>query len=488
MKKIIGTISTVIMVAAGLTACAGADLRIAAPKDNERLQKKAAEALKEEGTLQGTPEYYAFSYENEDKTLKITADAEVVVPKKTQIPMYQVECGGFSQELVTKVYDYFFPDGETYRYEGSEMTKAKCQEMIDEVQEWIEAVPKMDDLTEEGKEALLTSYQERLDRLTARYDDLPEEAEVKAVKVDSTLVASVDSTDAGKELGLDANGKAGSLSVTSSDIDAGGWSRLTFKKADGYTYGGFGVEKAEPETADALFEEEIGISYEQAKGIADDFCKQIGVETKMFESFAQTGVKDVISSARGKEIVTEDRHTAYQFFYRRTKDGIPFATTASTLVPDDDDELIWCYEQMSICVEKDGIAYIDWQFPLTVTKTVSEDAALISFADATAVFEELMPMICEEKLAENTTASWESYDVSVESVELCLMRVRDTGGGRTGLLTPAWVFYGNEKTGRHFYDESEKEWVNNESEKDEPFIVFAVNAVDGSMIDLVEGR
>jgi hypothetical protein len=63
---------------------------------------------------------------------------------------------------------------------------------------------------------------------------------------------------------------------------------------------------------------------------------------------------------------------------------------------------------------------------------------------------------------------------------LHLVRVRD-GGGLTGLYTPAWVFYGKETR------IAERSGVVFEGTEDQPWILMAINAVDGSIIDLIAG-
>ncbi len=489
-----GCIILAATVMIGLTACRNADTVSQAPKDNERLVEQAHENEGNENVVssaeRNVSERYTYSYENEDKTFRLTADADIVLPEAEAVPMYRVEECGYSQELVTKVYDYFFPDGETYRYEGNELTKDKCQEMIEEQQKLIDAVPDRDDLSEEGKEALLQQLQGRLERLQDRYDDLPEEASATAVKVDSTLQEEPDSTDYGKVLGLYAEGKDGELWVTSSDPDAGGWSHLDFYKKGGYSYTFGEDEPIDSEHVDAAVVQEIGISCEEAQKISDDFFRQIGIEANVCASFARIGVAEEMNLMAGTDNVMENHHTAYRFVYMRAKNGVPFGTTSANLTPEhaELDDRIWCYERISVFVEKGGIVRVNWEFPLTVTEIVSDSADLISYEDAAAVFEEIMPLMYGEKLKENTDTFQWNFNVNVDRIELCLMRVRDADKSkRTGLLTPAWVFYGSEISTARSYDAGTGEWIDIESQQTAPWIALAVNAVDGSVIDLVEG-
>ena len=57
-----------------------------------------------------------------------------------------------------------------------------------------------------------------------------------------------------------------------------------------------------------------------------------------------------------------------------------------------------------------------------------------------------------------------------------LLRIREINTiERTGLYVPAWVFYG----GRLIDQNPDKKWA--------PRIVFALNAIDGSVIDMEMG-
>ena len=115
----------------GFTACAKTpDSSIVKQKDVDRLREDAKKTPDEDETLKETakkaPKHYDYTYENEDKTLTVKADADVWLPDKDTIPMYEAAGEGFSQELTSAVYNYFFEGEETYKLEGTDMTKAKC--------------------------------------------------------------------------------------------------------------------------------------------------------------------------------------------------------------------------------------------------------------------------------------------------------------------------------------------------------------------------
>ena len=115
--------------------------------------------------------------------------------------------------------------------------------------------------------------------------------------------------------------------------------------------------------------------------------------------------------------------------------------------------------------------------------TVSGDVSVIPFEKAAAVFEQMEPLIAQGNVSadEENSQSESSYDIRVDRVELNLIRVRDSGD-LTGLYAPAWVFYGKES---HFIKDAER--VTEGEVRHAPWIVMAVNAVDGSVIDIIAG-
>lgn len=111
---------------------------------------------------------------------------------------------------------------------------------------------------------------------------------------------------------------------------------------------------------------------------------------------------------------------------------------------------------------------------------MNDDVQILPFDDASRIFEEMAPLIYQGKNAafEEEAGKSSQEVISVDKVELNLMRTRD-GGGLTGLYVPAWVFYGTEEygtnlSGEHFTSQS-------------PWIFLAINAVDGSVIDVKAG-
>ncbi len=86
----------------------------------------------------------------------------------------------------------------------------------------------------------------------------------------------------------------------------------------------------------------------------------------------------------------------------------------------------------------------------------------------------------EGTLATHDAVGWDvpndTFELTVTEVRLELIRSRASGGERTGLLTPAWVFYGTIGGTAAVGDVGFF-----------PAIVLAVNAVDGTVLDVDKG-
>lgn len=140
-----------------------------------------------------------------------------------------------------------------------------------------------------------------------------------------------------------------------------------------------------------------------------------------------------------------------------------------------DYSISWPLEQISFVINDAGILDIRWESPTQITETISQDTPFISFDQASQIFKQMCPLIYAGKAASIPNAA---YNIQVTKVELCLFRVRDNGTSRTGLLIPAWLFYGDEGL-----------CVNHSEPMSSapPNIILAINAVDQTIIDLTQG-
>ena len=179
---------------------------------------------------------------------------------------------------------------------------------------------------------------------------------------------------------------------------------------------------------------------------------------------------------------------AWQFYYARMADNIPIMlNTIAGGSTGSEFQISWNYEYICFTVDNNGIASVHWMSPIAIGDVVQENAVLKSFPEIMGVFEKMVRVQYEPML--NTRYPDGNIEINVDDIELCLMRVREPNGdGTTGLLVPAWVFYGHNiathSTGEQSFDFSggiAYRWPQ------APIVLFAINAIDGSVINFTWG-
>lgn len=471
-------------------------------KNTETLVSKATEEDESRKTLaenkKSPPEHYSWSFDNNAGTLHMDVQADVELPESETIPMYRLSCTGFTQEQVTGLYNYLFQGRETWKREGQSRTKADCEKDIVEAKRHLEEIKQeTTDRSKEEREQVIAYNQQFVDDLLAEYETLPEESQEKKVPVDSTLV-EVTSSVAGEDgesreevaLGLTCESDVGDLfTVNNAPVNSPGWPGLYYEKEGKYRYDHDIMDAMTPQEADEKKSPDLPYTYEEAKAMADEVPKAMGIDAELVQTGLIEGYKDNGADTGSKEEVPAEpagAYTAFQFQYARVVDGTPVATTSSNYVSDDETALVWPYETITILVSEVGIQRITWDSPVAAEETVANDVPILPFEEAREIFEELAPLAHEGKVEQRSDENASvSLEVHVNQVRLSLMRVKNDGGERKGLYVPAWVFYGTETTHYNYQDPG---LDNNEPfTESTPWIVLAVNAVDGTVIDQVEG-
>ncbi len=135
---------------------------------------------------------------------------------------------------------------------------------------------------------------------------------------------------------------------------------------------------------------------------------------------------------------------------------------------------------MTFYVDDSGIVGLRWESPYDLGERVTEDAALLPFDEVTAIFEKMfvvaydnddLPFDISIPVSE---ARWDGKDIHVQvnEVRLGYTRIAEMDKEETGLLVPAWDFFGviTDEDGNVLSDGPESS-------------LLTVNAVDGDIID-----
>jgi hypothetical protein len=228
---------------------------------------------------------------------------------------------------------------------------------------------------------------------------------------------------------------------------------------------------------------QIQTTQEQAITVGDQLIRELGVSDISCVAAEQcwggsfdpdaSGVRGLPTAAYG---VTNPFRCVWRLRYTRTFNGLP--TTYDTipcqpyLDPEDDNEELPFvdYENIQVYVDDTGIVGFRWAAPLTTGDVLIKDAAVLPFREIMKVFSGAFLVANDWS---NSPAS--EMDFRITQIRFGYVRIRDADVYDTGILIPAWDFYGEcvyDPNGDlpeygFRYDQS----------------MFTINAIDGSIID-----
>ena len=485
-----------------ITACEKqSDESLAAPKNMERLASAAAETAVEENSLEKQketiPQTYRFEYENNDNTLAISVNAPVHTPEGAGLSTYQAVEGNISQELATNIYNYLFPDGKTYIFTGTDRTKSVIQDDIEELEQWIEEVKADDTLDDDTKQDSIQDMQSIIANYEQEYKNAPKQSTKKKTAVDSTLQKN-ESPDSGQDYDSmlyceTENGS--SLSIYSYPSTSTNYSGIYYNRLASYDKTGIRYSPAyqtavtEENLETLLAQSSMNLSYDDARKTAESFLEAAGINPSLLQVSLMKGILPSDSGNKYLEqssISLESEYSAYHFVYNRVLEQAEIACTKQTSYQTDSKNenpasLAWNSETIDIIISDNGIEEIKWLHPLTKIKQLSDNSKLLSFENASAIFEKTAPVIYQNYLTQAKSSDLKQvYKLQVNSIKLSLLKIRDNEDEKSGFLVPAWIFYG---TWEQKHDNSDKWKTYDES----PYILLAINALDGSVIGPMDG-
>ena len=484
-----------------LTACqANPTDVVVIRKDTERMveQAEVEQGTKIETILgdKNRIELYAVGL---DGRLTINVDAAVKVPDTDYMPILRVIPGFFTQEAVSGIFNYLYPSQKPYDLTGSVPTKKDYEaDLLRLKQQLSDGSYKEDGYSEEEFLSVIADMQ-------ALYDAAPAESQAPKLSDGQMELQRADSKSSGSDYyllnvstDLTPNSTTKFLSVRTPGADSSANSSdfcsLSYHDAASPNYSQLGMQRID--TLDSVTEVEtlVGLPYKKAKELCFDFFKAANMEDQ-FVIGAAFMVNDQTTGLRGTwengKYVEENKvaaqNYAYQIYLARSENGIPELVNTDASLTGDNVSIPWGYEYICFTVDKNGIQNISWQFPTVVTDTVVEQATLKPYSEIEAIFQDMIK-IEYEAMTNLFYGEKGKMEVNVDDVQLCLVRIREQGGSLSGLLVPAWVFYGHnvgiDAEGNRNYDHyngSVSIWPK------APIVLLTINAIDGTIIDLAKG-
>lgn len=436
-------------------------------KDMEQMLEKAqdTQSAGQEQTLAeryGIPERLTEEWSGADGKLSIRIDAPIAAPEHA-MPIVRVRAEGFSQETATALFHHFM-DGKTamtYHPGPHVMTKADIEATILLYKQQIA------DGTIEAQQMMTPEEaEEEIRRLEEEYRTAPAAADDDPVVSDGTMLLHEESYSDGhtviKERIYELSVTAGEeyLSVRRPAQDNGSLTGSLQYSADddlGRFYNG--APRVAPENAPQG--ERPSLSLEEARAL----CGEV---------FQAMGVSDVQPAQA--YVTGSPGDYAYILYYVRTVAGVPAALCTESFAGSESGvSLPWNYEQIRFLVTDGGIAEMSWDSPTVTGEVVTENARLLSWPEIREIVETILFTIYEPRTEFEDAGR--RIGVTIDDIQLSLLRVRENNAqGRSGFYVPAWVFYGKE------YMDDFPSVVGVDKH-----IVLAINAVDGSVIDLAKG-
>lgn len=457
-------------------------------KDSERLIEQAGK--KDNGVslsdMLALENNYQFNYMSQNGKLQIHADAFVVLPGAEAMPIFRIVATGFSQEFAKKAFCFLFPDPNN---RPNNVTSGKVATKADLEKRLIELKKQLADGTYNSDEYSEADWQRLIEVTEEMLKDAPETGEnIPETVADGTMklvdngkysyyeLACMDSAT------LDRQFSVVSYDVLPSSLDyddaLGTTSKMRFIKDAEWQYEGQDELTITQGSLSDHTTEKLSVGLEDAKMLCERFFSAVEMED-FYEISAITLIKK-----------TDDQY-AVKLYYRQVVDGVPtFACTRDYYGTQDLYARPWGYEFVSFIVSENGIDAIKWIEPVQVVETVTPDAQLLTLEQVTPIFEKMLITRLEPRLEIYTDPI--ELDCDVSSVALELVRIKEHNViGKEGLLVPAWVFYGH-LTQRTMYTSGTVytyDMIGNvgSSVLGPPAVIMAINAIDGSVIDLEMG-
>lgn len=457
-------------------------------KDSERLIEQAGK--KDNGVslsdMLALENNYQFNYMSQNGKLQIHADAFVVLPGAEAMPIFRIVATGFSQEFAKKAFCFLFPDPNN---RPNNVTSGKVATKADLEKRLIELKKQLADGTYNSDEYSEADWQRLIEVTEEMLKDAPETGEnIPETVADGTMklvdngkysyyeLACMDSAT------LDRQFSVVSYDVLPSSLDyddaLGTTSKMRFIKDAEWQYEGQDELTITQGILSDHTTEKLSVGLEDAKMLCERFFSAVEMED-FYEISEITLIKK-----------TDDQY-AVKLYYRQVVDGVPtFACTRDYYGTQDLYARPWGYEFVSFIVSENGIDAIKWIEPVQVVETVTPDAQLLTLEQVTPIFEKMLITRLEPRLEIYTDPI--ELDCDVSSVALELVRIKEHNViGKEGLLVPAWVFYGH-LTQRTMYTSGTVytyDMIGNvgSSVLGPPAVIMAINAIDGSVIDLEMG-
>ena len=463
MKKLLFVLLTVLMALPSFTACQKTpESPIVVGKSNEALIDKAIGYEGGESLIGriDAPSTYASNFVSADNTISVAMDATVTVPEAKSAAIIRVSSGVITQEQAdvliqtlvhTDLYDpYATP------------SKNVVMQRILLCEQQLAAGPSDDDLsmTYYDNSGNPLSWEEwmrqTVNGLYKEYHAASDDAEAAAIS------GRFETDDGGLALiygeGISAESGYEGLQIQNGQGLGNSRALYTHNTAPD----GFSMHYELPGNVSRLYPAvditsipDIKITEAEARQICDELTSKLDIPGMTHYSTCKK---------YGGGTYQSPPRCCWALQYTRSIDGLPVTYTAvrgDTMTDAGVYNEPWAYETLTYFVNDDGIVGLWWEAPYEAIDIVSNDSALLSFADMMGIFEKMFTVA---NAGLNKT-------VTIQNIRFGYARIAEQNKVDSALLVPAWDFFGTvEDANGTVIDDPEKS-------------LFTINAIDGSIID-----
>ena len=503
MKKHI-VILLIIVMALSLAACQETpDEVVVVKKDTERMIEQAgSEDNGNKLSELGIPdEHYTFNSELANGRLKINVDADIRVPETDTTPIRKASMGVFTQEAVTGIFQYLFEGVQAYDISETRMTKADYEKLILGYRQSLADKSYLEnDQTEQEILDLIAIAEEEYEKAP---ESLSEPSVSNGTMVKGQNVKSRSLSSASLQVQTEDGNKSLTIFTPSSaskeDLKNNARANmLRYRVLNSPEYTTKGMQRTDGTSLPEEAANKLTISFDEAQALCDGLFSAAGMQEDFCVGAAflvdDKGTGLVDGKWENGQYIEGSKQAAenyaYQLYYTREADNIPLAIyTTDGGAGSSEFSIPWEYEYICFTVDNSGIVSVNWTNPIIIGEVVQEDAVMKPFDEIITIFENMVK-VTYQSMIDTLYAGEGTIEINADDVELCLLRVREQNGDEiSGLLIPAWVFYGHsigtDQTGYKSYDLTPYGGASRWPQA--PITLLAINAIDGTIIDLSKG-
>lgn len=449
----------------------------------------------------GAPETYQSTVTDETGKLTIDTDAVVEIPEAEKASAIAVSQHPFDQEEIDLITNTFFKDAKIYT-SSSYFARTK-QQVLKELTTWkgYLAEGNMDPNgwgKDENGNYNLDIYQV-IEDLEQEYETAPEEKVLEEVKpqfgleTDDGMGGTYIMDDNFMGIAVTQDGTPFRYILKSFGSDPMSVKIENNKKyeqseqADRLffwnSYDSFSADNdthlAESLPPEEELKTEIGISFEDAKALADEKVAALQIPGMELADWEYGLCTYQANNPENNDIHIYD--TGYMLYYTRKLDGIPITYTDSYggALEDMDSEMeTWCYERLNFYVTEDGIDQVEFINQYDIGEVKTERVNLKSFDEIMDIYEKMM-------LIQNAdTLNYEAgRTYHIDRITFGYSRIYEPStDSRSGVLVPVWDFFGSFE-GKNTEEQKAQGAPETFGGYDKKYSHLTINAIDGSVID-----